>query len=241
MRLQPSTLFLTVLVHLLAVWNEIDASTDARDLELGVRLTGGASYLDGIIEMYRNGSWWLVCDDWFDERDARVICRMVGGAEGLPMYFTTVVNVDANPYENINGTFGYNSLGCNGTEVSVALCPYTRDFHCKHDEQVALKCHSKGGAQWTHPPNTTSRATMMASTTTTTMASASPEDSSEDVEEASMATSVRIVSGVLAAILVAAVAALVAMVLGRRKKGSESSSSPGSSWSGSSDWSESTL
>ena len=319
MPLQSSTLFLTFLIHLLAVLNDVDASTesDALDLERGLRLTGGASDLDGVIELYRDGSWWLVCDDWFDVKDATVICRMVGGADGVPMLFMSDSNRDSNPYEMISGTFGYSFVECTGAEDNIRLCPYKRKFNCNDDEQVAVKCHGKGGAQWTHPTTTrtstdffvtisnpnsalktqstvvatqstvvTTQSTAVTmqskvvvtepdkkgttgslttgslttgslttgslttgslttgslttgSLTTGSLTTAHLDAEQSDDEEASMATPVLIAGGVLAAILTAAGAGLASMLLGRRKRGSESSSSPGSSMSGSSDWSES--
>ena len=284
---------------MLAVLTEIDAGIDS-----GARLTGGASDMDGVVELYRDGRWFLVCDDWFDEKDARVICRMVGAADGKPMLFTTFSNVNSNPYDRITGIFGYSDLGCAGTESTVEECTHDRSPRCGNEEQVGLKCHSQGGAQWTHPPTSTATArTMAAASMTTTTATALAEHSStkqpnlqmidntnvdattkptvdsivvsttvnsrgvstgvstivstvvaepdeattgavdaehSDVDEASMTTPVLIIIGVLAAILTAVGAGLAAMVLGRRKKGSETSS-PGSSMSGSSDWSESTI
>ena len=43
-----------------------------------VRLRGGNRYGQGRIEIFNNGSWGLLCDDYFDNKDADVICRQLG-------------------------------------------------------------------------------------------------------------------------------------------------------------------
>lgn len=39
----------------------------------------GSEYSDrGTIEVYHNGQWGTICDDFFDKADGDVICRMLG-------------------------------------------------------------------------------------------------------------------------------------------------------------------
>ena len=43
-----------------------------------VRLTGGATNLEGLLQICFNGSWGTVCDDFFGTPDANVVCRQLG-------------------------------------------------------------------------------------------------------------------------------------------------------------------
>ena len=44
-----------------------------------VKLTGGASHIDGYVEVYYNGDWGRICaDDHWGQADATVVCRQLG-------------------------------------------------------------------------------------------------------------------------------------------------------------------
>ena len=43
-----------------------------------IRLTGGQTALDGIVEICEDEVWVPVCDDKWDYREATVVCRQLG-------------------------------------------------------------------------------------------------------------------------------------------------------------------
>jgi len=45
---------------------------------LTVRLAGSGLSSEGRLEVYYNGTWGTVCDDYFDNNDARVMCKRLG-------------------------------------------------------------------------------------------------------------------------------------------------------------------
>ncbi len=79
-----------------------------------LRLQDGLFDSDGRLEIYHDGEWGSVCDDWFDRNDANVACRQLGfsGETGAIRLATRGI-----------GRMCLDDLHCAGTEGSLLDCP----------------------------------------------------------------------------------------------------------------------
>ena len=97
---------------------------------IAVRLVGGPSPHEGRLEVRYNGTWGTVCDDYFDNEAATVVCSMLGYGQGG-------VILDKLNYGAGSGPIWLDNVRCNGTEASIANC---RHGDCSHGEDVKLSC-----------------------------------------------------------------------------------------------------
>ncbi|XP_021363571.1 scavenger receptor cysteine-rich domain superfamily protein-like, partial [Mizuhopecten yessoensis] len=86
------------------------------ETDFEIRLSGGPEPNIGRVEVYHSGSWGTICGlhDW-DDRDASVTCKMLGYSDGRALSAAYVV-----PNEPI----WMNNVQCDGTESSLADCPF---------------------------------------------------------------------------------------------------------------------
>ncbi|KAK3087601.1 hypothetical protein FSP39_008130 [Pinctada imbricata] len=109
-----------------------------------VRLANGTNSLSGRVEVFYNNTWGTICDDYFDYREAQVICSMLG---------LSPVGAKA----KVHGFFGQgrgpillDNLNCHGNETSIAQCG-NRGWgvsNCRHSEDAGVIC---GGRIQTSP------------------------------------------------------------------------------------------
>ena len=99
-----------------------------------VRLIGGPNPLEGRLEVYHNGTWGTVCDDYFNSDAARVVCLMLG--IGYTGWFI------GNRYGAGYGTIWLDDIRCRGTETNIAGCRHRRwgSHNCRHSEDVSVSC-----------------------------------------------------------------------------------------------------
>ena len=113
------------------------------------------SVLKGRVEVRRkddNGSeWGTVCDDHFDMRDAKVVCRMLnhsGAVSYGSAYFRYGYGTGSDDSQIL-----LDNLKCRGDEASLMECKHKGwgNSDCGHFEDVAVVC--KNDSIPTVPPN----------------------------------------------------------------------------------------
>ena len=67
---QYNALFVTMNADTTRIWDN--------PYNLQVRLTGGATVNQGLVEVFCNGQWGTVCDDGFSVFEADTICKQLG-------------------------------------------------------------------------------------------------------------------------------------------------------------------
>ena len=113
---------------------------DAGDL----RLVGGSTSSEGRVEIYHDGQWGTICDDYWDSKDGDVACHQLGYPAGSEAVFN-------------NAHFGrgpelspiwLDNVRCSGTEASLLDClnnPGSLSIgvhNCFHGEDAGVRCNT---------------------------------------------------------------------------------------------------
>ena len=99
-----------------------------------VRLVGGTWDSQGRVEVNYNDEWGTVCDDGWNDHDAKVVCRSLGYTHGVAM--------TDNEYGPGTGTIWLSRVQCNGDEWFLDECRANElgDNDCEHWEDAGVIC-----------------------------------------------------------------------------------------------------
>ena len=103
----------------------------------GIRLVGGSWEGEGRVEIFYNGNWGTVCHQYWDIKDARVVCRQLG--------FPDAVSAPASAhFGSGNGEILLSHVRCSGSESSIVKCPHHgwRIHRCHHYSDASVICSS---------------------------------------------------------------------------------------------------
>ncbi|XP_052791481.1 deleted in malignant brain tumors 1 protein-like isoform X3 [Mya arenaria] len=110
-----------------------DKELEVKDIRL-VNKKGDPKY--GRVEVYLSGAeeWGTVCDDYWDDVDATVVCNQLGYAEGT--------GVKGAHFGRGNGPVWMDNLRCHGNESRIQDCPHNSFAvqNCNHGEDAGVYC-----------------------------------------------------------------------------------------------------
>ncbi|KFO93443.1 Scavenger receptor cysteine-rich domain-containing group B protein, partial [Buceros rhinoceros silvestris] len=100
-----------------------------------LRLVNGSHRCEGRVEIFYLSQWGTVCDDAWDLRDAKVVCRQLGCGHAVAAWGEA-------RYGQGTGYIFLDNLKCKGHEPSLLRCSHIRwDVHnCDHSEDAGAAC-----------------------------------------------------------------------------------------------------
>ena len=95
------------------------------------------SHAQGRVEVFYNGIWGTVCDDYWDLNDAKVVCRQLGFGRATRAYKSATFGPG-------NGKIWMDGVRCTGSERSLTECPHNGwgIQNCGHSEDAGVQCSS---------------------------------------------------------------------------------------------------
>ncbi|XP_062615393.1 uncharacterized protein LOC134277123 [Saccostrea cucullata] len=151
--------------------NHEDAAVVCSSNDKPIRLVGGPSQYEGRLEIYYNGEWGTVCDDYWDEKDTAVVCQSLGFSS------KNAVSMCCAKFGEGTGPILLDDVDCLGSETDIGQCKHRgwKVHNCQHLEDVSIRCSPKEDPSTifsttltTNPRESTLQSTTPPATTTTT-------------------------------------------------------------------------
>ncbi|KAJ8257246.1 hypothetical protein GJAV_G00183530 [Gymnothorax javanicus] len=112
-----------------------DAGVTCSESPLPVRLVNGLNRCSGRVEVYYAGQWGTVCDDSWDQNEAKVVCRQLDCGDFVKVHGSAQFGEGSDPIT-------LDDLGCSGSEATLGECSHGGfgKHNCGHGEDVGITC-----------------------------------------------------------------------------------------------------
>ena len=100
-----------------------------------IRLASGSNDHEGRVEIFFQDAWGTICDDFWDIKDANVVCRMLG-------YRMALNATPGSRFGAGSGEIILDDVNCTGMEHNIESCQhngYKKD-NCNHNEDAGVIC-----------------------------------------------------------------------------------------------------
>lgn len=113
-----------------------------------VRLVGGSTPLEGRVEICLDGEWGTICDNFWSDLDAAVVCTQLAYGP------TDAVSFSGAFFGEGTGTIHLDWLFCTGVEEKLTDCVHSPvpPGTCGHSQDVGVVCSGKGMCVVMHVP-----------------------------------------------------------------------------------------
>ena len=117
-----------------------EASAEAA-AEGDLRLIGGSGPHEGRVEIFHSGRWGTVCDDFWSQNDAMVVCRQLGYTGRASALLRAAFGEGEDP-------IWLDNVGCAGDEARLSDCRSRGwgNHNCGHHEDAGVTCGASESA-----------------------------------------------------------------------------------------------
>ena len=104
-----------------------------------VRLNLGLNATMGAVNVYKDNdkTWNFVCDDTFDDDDAKVVCKTINEK------FKDGKAIRSSAFGNMTTKIGVTNVNCMGTEADFSKCSYMSSSRCDSGQYASVYCSEK--------------------------------------------------------------------------------------------------
>ena len=113
--------------------------------EGAIRLVNGNNASEGRVEIYLQGQWGTICDDYWDIREATVVCKQLG-------FLGAISAVGSAEFGEGSGPIQLDDLNCVGNETAIIYCSArsSKEHDCFHFEDAGVRCNPQALCKYAH-------------------------------------------------------------------------------------------